>query len=258
MKHRSYYELLTEIKKKYGLFLRTKDIYYLEAFGSGYFFGNDNVMVNYTNEKIKEKVADYFFNKLENEYCLLYLSKICNNEKIDDIYQMSINSFGYVKRLIEEEKQFDTIIDMKLSLYELIFPLIDLENKNANEEIKNINAETFVIDGKIINNIKQLNEYIDDTRYKKHFIDYSNKTQNEYFDIFTIFGHICWYNQLKKNGINLIIENEMDFLKENEKEKKVFYSLINTYKNIVDNKTIFINPKYTVYHDKINIELIIK
>lgn len=253
----SYYELLKRIKKTYYFFLRSKDIYYLEAFGAGYFTGTYKLIVNYTNEEIKEKVADYFFNELMNEYCLLSLSKICDKEKLDKIYPMSINSYGYVERLIEQEKKFDTILDIEISLYELIFPLLDLENKNTTEVIKNTNVENLIIDGKLINNIKQLNDYINSTKDKEHFIDYPYSKKAS-FDIFTIFSHICYYNQLKKNGINLIIENEKDFLKENEKEKKVFYALINTYKNIVDNKELFIHPNYIVYHDKININLVIK
>lgn len=49
-------------------------------------------------------------------------------------------------------------------------------------------------------------------------------------------------------------------MKENEQEKKVFYTLVNTYKNIIDNKTLFIHPKYySVFAEKmIEINLVIK
>ena len=49
-------------------------------------------------------------------------------------------------------------------------------------------------------------------------------------------------------------------MKENEQEKKVFYTLANTYKNIIDNKILFIHPKYySVFAEKmIEINLVIK
>ena len=49
-------------------------------------------------------------------------------------------------------------------------------------------------------------------------------------------------------------------MKENEQEKKVFYTLVNTYKNIIDNKTLFIHPKYySVFAEEmIEINLVIK
>ena len=60
---------------------------------------------------------------------------------------------------------------------------------------------------------------------------------------FCKLGIMDIYNSLKQNGVNIIIENEKEFLKENEQEKKVFYTLVNTYKNIID-------KIYLIYYKK--------
>jgi len=75
-----------------------------------------------------------------------------------------------------------------------------------------------------------------------------------------VFSNICLYSSRKQNGVNLIIENEKEFLKEDEQDKKVFYTLINTYKSIIDNKTLFIHPKfYSVFAEwMITINLVIQ
>ena len=256
----SYYNILKEMKKRPGMFLRYKDIYYLEAYEYGYFNGMGNTIVNYTNEEIIENVANYFFNELDIDYSLLFLSKICDNNKINDIYRMSINRFGFVERLVDKEKQFDTIMDMSIDLYELILPLIDLKIEKNINEIGKPDVEPFIIDGKLVNNVNQLYEYIQLKKDKKHFPDHPNNIKKEYYNIFEVFRMICFYNSLKQNGVNLIIENEKEFLKENEQEKKVFYLLVNTYKIIVENKTLFIHPKYySVFaEDMIEINLVIK
>ena len=256
----SYYNILREMKKRPGMFLRYKDIYYLETYEHGYFIGKGYTIINFTNEEIRENVANYFFNELDIDYSLLFLSKICDNNKINDIYRMSLNHFSFVERLVDKEKQFDTIMDMSITLYELILPLIDLKIENSINGIGNPDAETFIIDGKFVNNVNQLFEYIESTKDKKHFLDYPNNIKKEYYNIFEVFSHICFYNSHKQNGVNLIIENEEEFLKENEQEKKVFYTLVNTYKNIIDNKTLFIHPKYySVFAEKmIEINLVIK
>lgn len=256
----SYYNILREMEKRPGMFLMYKDIYYLETYEHGYFIGKGYTITNFTNEEIRENVANYFFNELDIDYSLLFLSKICDNNKINDIYRMTINRFGFVERLVDKEKQFDTIMDMSITLYELILPLIDLKIENSSNGIGNPDAETFIIDGKIVNNVNQLFEYIESTKDKKHFLDHPNNIKKEYYNIFEVFSHICFYNSLKQNGVNLIIENEKEFLKENEQVKKVFYTLVNTYKNIIDNKTLFIHPKYySVFAEKmIEINLVIK
>lgn len=256
----SYYNILREMKKRPGMFLRYKDIYYLETYEHGYFIGKGYTIINFTNEEIRENVANYFFNGLDIDYSLLFLSKICDNNKINDIYRMTINRFGFVERLVDKEKQFDTIMDMSITLYELILPLIDLKIENSSNGIGNPDAETFIIDGKLVNNVNQLYEFIESTKDKKHFLAYPNNIKKEHYNIFEVFSHICFYNSLKQNGVNLIIENEKEFLKENEQEKKVFYTLVNTYKNIIDNKTLFIHPKYySVFAEEmIEINLVIK
>ena len=256
----SYYNILKRMQKRPGMFLRFKDIYYLETYEHGYFIGKGNTIINYTNEEIIENVANYFFNELDIDYSLLFLSKICDNNKINDIYRMTINRFGFVERLVDKEKQFDTIMDMSIALYELIFPLINLKTENVVNEISKPDAETFIIDGKLVNNVNQLYECIESTKDKKHFLDHPNNIKKEYYNIFEVFSHICFYNSLKQNGVNIIIENEKEFLKENEQEKKVFYTLVNTYKNIIDNKTLFIHPKYySVFAERmIEINLVIK
>lgn len=256
----SYYNILREMEKRPGMFLRYKDIYYLETYEHGYFIGKGYTIINFTNEEIRENVANYFFNELDIDYSLLFLSKICDNNKINDIYRMSLNRFSFVERLVDKEKQFDIIMDMSITLYELIFPLIDLKIENSINGIGNSDAETFIIDGKLVNNVNQLYEFIESTKDKKHFLDYPNNIKKEYYNIFEVFYHICFYNSLKQNGVNLIIENEKEFLKENEQEKKVFYTLVNTYKNIIDNKTLFIHPKYySVFAEEmIDINLVIK
>lgn len=256
----SYYNILREMKKRPGMFLRYKDIYYLETYEHGYFIGKGYTIINFTNEEIRENVANYFFNELDIDYSLLFLSKICDNNKINDIYRMSLNRFSFVERLVDKEKQFDTIMEMSITLYELILPLIDLKIENSINGIGNPDAETFIIDGKFVNNVNQLYEFIESTKDKKHFLDYPNNIKKEYYNIFEVFSHICFYNSFKQNGVNLIIENEKEFLNENEQEKKVFYTLVNTYKNIIDNKTLFIHPKYySVFAEEmIEINLVIK
>lgn len=256
----SYYNILREMEKRPGMFLRYKDIYYLETYEHGYFIGKGYTIINFTNEEIRENVANYFFNELDIDYSLLFLSKICDNNKINDIYRMSLNRFSFVERLVDKEKQFDIIMDMSITLYELIFPLINLKIENSINGIGNPDAETFIIDGKFVNNVNQLFEYIESTKDKKHFLDHPNNIKKEYYNIFEVFSHICFYNSHKQNGVNLIIENEKEFLKENEQEKKVFYTLVNTYKNIIDNKTLFIHPKYySVFAEKmIEINLVIE
>lgn len=256
----SYYNILREMEKRPGMFLRYKDIYYLETYEHGYFIGKGYTIINFTNEEIRENVANYFFNELDIDYSLLFLSKICDNNKINDIYRMSLNRFSFVERLVDKEKQFDTIMDMSITLYELILPLIDLKIENNFNVIVNPDAETFIIDGKFVNNVNQLFDYIESTKDKKHFLDYPNNIKKEYYNIFEVFSHICFYNSHKQNAVNLILENEKEFLKENEQEKKVFYTLVNTYKNIIDNKTLFIHPKYySVFAEKmIEINLVIE
>jgi len=260
MRLTSYYNILKEMKKRPGMFIRCKDKYYLEAYEYGYFTGKGCTIINYTNEEIKENVANYFFNAIDIDYSLLFLSKICDNNKINDIYRMSINRFGFVERLVDKEKQFDTIMDMSIALYELILPLIDIEKENISNEIVNPDAETFIIDGKLVNNVNQFYEYIESTKDKKHFLDYPNNIKKEYYNIFEVFSNICLYSSRKQNGVNLIIENEKEFLKEDEQDKKVFYTLINTYKSIIDNKTLFIHPKfYSVFAEwMIKINLVIQ
>ena len=256
----SYYNILIEMEKRPGMFLRHKDIYYLETYEHGYFIGKGYTITNFTNEEIRENVANYFFNGLDIDYSLLFLSKICDNDKINDIYRMSLNRFSFVERLVDKEKQFDIIMDMSITLYELILPLIDLKIENSSNGIGNPDAETFIIDGKLVNNVNQLYEFIESTKDKKHFLAYPDNIKKEHYNIFEVFSHICFYNSLKQNGVNLIIENEKEFLKENEQEKKVFYTLVNTYKNIIDNKILFIHPKYySVFAEKmIEINLVIK
>ena len=84
------------MQKRPGMFLRFKDIYYLETYEHGYFIGKGNTIINYTNEEIIENVANYFFNELDIDYIKLFFFINQSFNKTKSIYCHSIYIINFI------------------------------------------------------------------------------------------------------------------------------------------------------------------